>query len=117
MRDFLKSLSPASEFVIVIAGAFGLFILSGIAQALMGPRIDVSDDDLQWLLLYETAVLAALGVFLHVRGWAPAHLGLAPRWRDLPVGLALALAVHAAYFVGALVAGAVFSMSEPSASE
>ena len=33
MRDYLKSLSPAAEFTIVIVGAFGIFIFASVVQA------------------------------------------------------------------------------------
>jgi membrane protease YdiL (CAAX protease family) len=113
MRAFLRSLTPGAEFVVVVTGAFGPFILASILQALAGPQLEVSDAGLRALLAYEVLLLALLGAFLHVRGWTPSQLGLYPNPRDLFVGLILAVAVYAVYFVLALAASLIFSLREP----
>jgi membrane protease YdiL (CAAX protease family) len=116
MRDYLRSLSRAAEFVIVIGGAFGVFIITSILQAVVQPTIDISDSGLGWLLGYELVLLTLLGSFLYLRGWTPSELGLDPYRSDLLFGVALALAVDAFYLVGAIVASLVFPLQEPVAT-
>ena len=89
MQDFLRSLSPRAEFAVVIGGAFGVFVVGAVVQALVGPKLDVSDDDLRSLLAYEVALLAVLGAFLHVRGWTMSQLGLDLHPRDFVLGAVL----------------------------
>ena len=113
MRDFLRSLSPSTEFSIVVVGAFGLFIFASVLQALMQPRIDASDSGVGWLLGYELALLALLGAFLHVRGWTPRLLGLDFHARDWLVGAVLFIAVYIAYAALAAIASLIFSLKEP----
>jgi len=113
MQDFLRSLSPRAEFVVVIGGAFGVFILAAVLQALVEPRFDVSDDGLRWLLVHEVTLLAVLGAFLHVRGWTTSQLGLNLHPRDFLLGAVLAVAVYAVYFAGSLIAQLIFPLKEP----
>jgi CAAX protease family protein len=114
MREYLKSLSMVAEFVIVIVGAFGIFILASVIQAVTQPVLDASDGGLQWLLGHELIVLTLLGAFLLVRGWTPAELGLHPYRSDLLFGLGLALAAQVVYFVAAIAASLVFPLQEPT---
>jgi len=116
MQHYLRSFSPTAEFVIVVGVAFGLFILSGIAQAFAGPAVDVSDAGLKSLLIYEMVLLAVLGEFLLLRGWTPSQLGLDPRRFDPLVGVALMVAVYAVYIACATAASLVFPLREPVVS-
>jgi len=113
MRDYLRSLSTTTEFVIVIVGAFGLFISGSVYQALLQPTIDASDAGFGWLLGYELALLALLGSFLHVRGWTPGRLGLGFHARDWLVGAVLMVAVMVAYNALAVTASLLFPLKRP----
>ena len=113
MQDFLRSLSPRVEFVVVIGGAFGLFVLASVVQALVQPRLDTSDDELRSLLTYEVILLAVLGTFLHIRGWTTSLLGLDLHPRDFLLGAVLAVAVYAVEFAGSLIAQLIFPLKKP----
>src|SRR5690242_20289097 len=84
------------EFFIVIAGAFGYFILGSISWLLAPSRSGaISEHGLESLLIYESIVLAILCGFLARRGWTFRQLGLSVGLKDIGVGVALALAVFA----------------------
>jgi uncharacterized protein len=111
----VEALSVGAEFSIVIAVAFGFFILSSCLSVLLrgasapgAAGEQITEGHLQFLLFYETAVLAALGVFLKMRGWTPDRLGLRLTPVDVLLGLVLAvvtfLSVIAVYTVLSAVA-------------
>src|SRR5262252_8556050 len=117
MREFIRSLSPTAEFVVVIGGAFGLFILGSIAQALTRPTlVGVPDGQVSDLLILELVLLAVLGAFLYVRGWTPAYLGLHVRSGEVLAGVGLAVAAEVAYVVASLIAALIFPLKAPVSS-
>jgi len=117
MREFIRSLSPTAEFVVVIGGAFGLFILGSIAQALTRPTlVGVPDGQVADLLIFELVLLAVLGAFLYLRGWTPAHLGLDIHPGEFLAGLGLAVAAELAYVMASLVAALIFPLKAPVSS-
>jgi membrane protease YdiL (CAAX protease family) len=113
MREFVRSLSPTTEFVIVIGVAFGPFIQASIMQAAVRPVINIESGQVAPLLVYELVLLAALGTFLYLRGWTPARLGLHPHAYDVLAGLGLAVAVHVGYLAASTIAALVFPITEP----
>ncbi len=71
MKEFLKALSGRTEFLIVVLGAFGLFLLSNLillfdpaALAAMPP---ITNEQLLQTIYYEIVALAVLGAFLRAR--------------------------------------------------
>jgi membrane protease YdiL (CAAX protease family) len=102
MKDRIRALSGRVEFLLVIFGAFGLFLPSNVAM-LFGPRGQsapaaahalISDAYLHGLLLYEVIVLVVLGAFLTARGWTLERIGLKPTLRATLQGLALVLLIY-----------------------
>src|SRR5690242_6113540 len=105
MKDRILALSGRTEFLVVIIGAFGIFIPSNLlalfAPATVLPRAEgaITSSYLTGLICYELVILALLGAFLRARGWTLQKVGFAPSVRDTIVGVALTLgsyAVHAA---------------------
>jgi membrane protease YdiL (CAAX protease family) len=106
VRRRVEALSPGAEFAIVILGAFGLFIFtSALATLLRGTGgageagAHITEPHLEFLLVYELAVMAALAKFLAARGWTVQRLGLRLAPLDVLLGLGLAFAGY----VGVLV--------------
>jgi membrane protease YdiL (CAAX protease family) len=111
MRNLLKSLTPGAEFLVVIAAAFGVMIVTSLYVAFHPPLApQQSDVRLLALVIYEAMMLGLLGWFLRVREWTAKRIGLAPAWSDPLVGLGLAVAVYAVYF---LAWNALSLMSSP----
>lgn len=86
MRRFLQALPSRAELAIVVLGAFGYFLADEVWSALHPRDGHISETHLRWLLVYEPIVAAILLLFLHLRGWRPADLGLRPRWLDPVLG-------------------------------
>jgi len=118
MGRYVRALSPTAEFAIVIVGAFGLFIFASFEQAFSPrPWVDLSDAQIRSVLVYESVILVALSMFLHVRGWTPQRIGLEPHPRDFPAGLALAVAVHVAFLAAWLLTSSIFlQLTQPISS-
>src|SRR5262249_3860906 len=105
------------ELVIVIVAAFGIFIFGSIQGALsLRPEPSISDAHLGFVLVYESVVLVALSLFLHVRGWTPEHVGLAPHPRDFPAAFAMAIGLYVAYLLMLLLAMGFFTQLRDPAS-
>src|ERR1700733_167441 len=100
MLKFLRALSPRTEFVVVVATAFGYFILGSILVALR-PHIGPfhTNRSLLVLCIYELILMAILFPFLRIRGWTFSKIGLAPTWRDTGTGFLLFLAFYAVWVV------------------
>jgi membrane protease YdiL (CAAX protease family) len=98
MRKLLQSLTPGAEFLIVITVAFGPFIVESLFAALH-PVAEPhhSAESLDYLVVYELALLGALGAFLYFRGWSFKRLGFAPTLLDTAIGLGLGLFVILSY--------------------
>jgi membrane protease YdiL (CAAX protease family) len=101
VRQFIKALSPNTEFAIVVLVAFGYIIVFGNLFVLLAPSRDarMTNADLLFLLFYELAIMALLAPFLRARGWSLQRIGLAPGWGDTLIGIGLALVVCVAWFV------------------
>ena len=83
--------------VIVLGGAFGIFVLGALASVFShGPAPSISEEHLEFLLRYESAVLLLLGAFLYVRDWTLQRIGLSPKLADTMIGMGLAAATYAA---------------------
>ena len=99
----MRSLSLRSEFVVVIALAFGTSIYSSLvaltsASASSGSYAVFSNESLWALAVYEVMVTAALGIFLSLRGWTIRDIGLTPSIKDTVVGIPLLLGAYSAYY-------------------
>lgn len=99
MRQYLQSLSPRTEFAIVILGAFGMFfagtfltLISSHAPNRLTDSGTYSGAHLMALLVYEPAIMAVLLPFLRVRGWTLKRLGIRISAQDTLIGFALFLA-------------------------
>jgi hypothetical protein len=83
VRQYLRALSPSVEFVIVIACACGLFIFRSTREVFQpSPQGHISEAHLEFLLMYEPAVLTGFVIFLGVRGWTPQRVGLWPSAKE-----------------------------------
>src|SRR5712671_2681735 len=76
---------PATEFWIVVLGAFALPV-AGSLWFTFNPNQAVTVAELQQLIVQEAVVLVALGWFLRVRNWSVEHFGPYPSWRELVHG-------------------------------
>src|SRR5262245_2944622 len=97
MKQFVQALSGRAEFLIVVLGSLGLYLLTNL-QALLDPSLmdkapPFTTDTLISNVVYELFVLIWLGVFMKVRGWTFERLGFAISLRDTAVGLLLAILV------------------------
>lgn len=96
------------EMTIVLAAAFGLFIVSSIEWAMAPPQpIPTTAGDLRYLMLTEISIGGPLALFLWLRGWRPAQFGFArPSWRDLwhPALLLAAVFLGSWFSYGAAIA-------------
>lgn len=96
--ELIRSLSGKAEFLLVIAVAFGYFILVSTLSVFGPPgEAAISDAGLQFLCLFELTILGILGGFLAARGWDGKQLGLAASKTDLPIALALGVVAYLAY--------------------
>jgi membrane protease YdiL (CAAX protease family) len=101
MRNLLQKLPFPVEFAVVVAGAFGLTIVSSVLTlahhhtGTAGPaEIGV------WRTVgLEAITLGVLGAFLWGRGWTAKRLGLGTHWIDGLWGLALAAGSYVAIFL------------------
>jgi uncharacterized protein len=110
-RDF-----SASEFFIVILLAFGLSIAGSIADALSytaGP-IEFGDAELLSVVIYEIFFGTIILFILRSRGWQWSDFAIYYSPGATVIGIFLAAAILAAWFVLELVMGKV--PSEPTAS-
>ncbi len=98
MREYVRALSSKAEFLIVILVSFGYFILSSLLSVLdPGSFAHITEGHLRFLLIYESIVIVVLWKFLSVRGWHFQQLGLAPKLKDIGIGVALTIAVYVAH--------------------
>lgn len=105
---YIASWSKWTEFTVVILGAFGYFMISGLVglsdPAPLGP---LSAADLQWLMVYELFLLVILGLILRARGWTLAAIDLRPDLAGTVHGIGLAVLTHVAV-IAAWLALALF---------
>jgi CAAX protease family protein len=108
IRRWIAELSPRTEFVLVVAGAFGYFSLGSLLAVLFpGPTPPITQAHLTFLLIFESITLIFLGGFLHLRGWNARKVGLEVTARGCFLGLGLALTAYAAYVLIWLTVAAV----------
>jgi membrane protease YdiL (CAAX protease family) len=93
LREFIRSLSPATEFWIVVVAAFAMPIAASLASV-PDPAggLTFEAGDLRALVVQEALVLLGLGWFLSVRGWDFAGLAAYPSWREVGEGAVFAIA-------------------------
>jgi uncharacterized protein len=107
MKEYLRALSGRAEFLIVVLGAFGLFLLSNLV-VLLNPEVmadvpPIDNAQLNSLVAHELVVLFVLGAFLRMRGWTAEKLGISADLRDTVIGVGLmALAFGASKLMEAL---------------
>jgi membrane protease YdiL (CAAX protease family) len=103
MRNLVAGLSHRAEFLIIVLGAFGLFWLSQLSNALSllggestsnltgapDAQATISNAHLLSLLIYEPLVFALLWKFLSARGWVVERLGLRFTLHDIPAAVFL----------------------------
>lgn len=111
MKQFLRALSGRAEFLIVVLGSIGVYLLSNFA-VLLDPEIandaqPLTNETLVGMLIYEGFVLLWLGTFMKLRGWTRERLGFAPTMRDAAIGILLALAILALRWILDTVVGSV----------
>lgn len=81
-------------------GAFGMFVMSSLTAAFAGGSSSpLTNDALLDLVAYEAVLLAMLGIFLSLRGWRPADVGLSPTLKDTAIGGVIVLADYMVYIV------------------
>jgi membrane protease YdiL (CAAX protease family) len=93
MKEYLRALSGRAEFLIVVMGAFGLFLLSNLV-VLLNPDVvaevpPIDNAQLNSLVAHELVVLLVLGAFLRMRGWTAEKLGISADLRDTLIGVGL----------------------------
>lgn len=116
MQKWVRNLSSASEFAVVILGAFGYFVFTSFVIHLQRSSNDVTNAGLEYLILHELIVGATLAIFLLARGWSLKRIGLAPTLKDTGVGLLLVAVSGIAWgTIWTLVA--VFSQSTVQAAK
>jgi len=100
MRNLLQKLPFPVEFAVVVAGAFGLSIITCLLVVLhVQPESGQSEPELWREVALQAVTLVVLGLFLKGRGWTAARLGLDSHWADGAWGLALAAGGTIAVFV------------------
>jgi membrane protease YdiL (CAAX protease family) len=102
LRNFLRGLSSNAEFAIVVLVAFGLFLPNNLSALVSGAWAKahaphISNAHLYSLLIFETAIFLALAVFLRVRDWTLARIGMMPTLKDSLIGVGLNIASYAGY--------------------
>lgn len=94
---YITSLSARTEFAVVLALAFGWFIVVSLVIALFGNTAGylsaMTDDSMYGLLIHELVMLVVIGWFLHRRRWAFERFGFTPTVTDTLIGLALVVAL------------------------
>jgi uncharacterized protein len=89
---FIKSLPWLAEFLIVVVGAFGLFIYTSLVAAFhQSGIVRLSDAEARSLLTHELIVFSVLCTFLYVRGWTAKRIGFEPGLYASLEGLVLGL--------------------------
>ena len=120
MLEWLRSLSPRTEFVAVIALAFGWAIVSSTASVLAGPPAPAAAPEftaggLWGIVFLELMTLALLTVLLGARGWTWPQLSRPWVRSDLLIGPALLLAAYLSYAVLATLASSSgIALREPT---
>jgi membrane protease YdiL (CAAX protease family) len=101
MRNLLQKLPFPVEFAVVVAGAFGLTIVSSVLALLHHHTGSAGPAEMGvWRTVgLEAITLVVLGAFLWGRGWTAKRMGLDTHWIDGLWGLALAAGSYVAIFL------------------
>ena len=95
MREYIRGLTPATEFVVVVLVAFGYLIFGSILSVLhSGAGSHHSHASLIALVVYEAVLIAVLAAFLNLRGWTIERIGLVPGPKDTGIGILLFIAAN-----------------------
>jgi uncharacterized protein len=98
LKEWVERVSPRFEFLIVVLAAFGYFSIGSLFSLLSkSHKVLITGEHLIFLLVYESAVLLALGLFLRKRGWTLAQLGFIPSWKSTAMSVGLIPAVYITY--------------------
>jgi membrane protease YdiL (CAAX protease family) len=105
MKERIRNLSGTAELLLVLVIAFGYAVPVSLA-ALLSPQAlahrtspPITNSHLQGIALYEVVVLAILALFLSVRGWTLARLGVRPTVRDTVQGVSIFVGYYVFYYV------------------
>lgn len=97
MGNFIRAWSTRTEALIVLLGAFGYPLFStAYLMILATPSPQITEGQLEGLLVFEPIVLLMLCAFLYVRGWTAQRLGLSASLRDTFIGIGLAIGAYTA---------------------
>ena len=111
MKEFLKALSGRTEFLVVVLGAFGVFLLSNLVLLIdpvaLSAEAPITNEGLQGLIVYELVVMAILGAFLRARNWTLERFGISADLRDTVIGVGLVAIVYVITTVIELIAAGV----------
>lgn len=109
MRHYIHSLSHRAEFIIVVLVAFAApFLKSTLTLLAPGSTAPIFEGGLYRLLIWESALLIALGSFLSARGWSLERLGFRPRRWDAPIAVGLVILFYVAYYAIGLIMVQIF---------
>ncbi len=118
MRNLLRNMPLAVEFAIVVAGAFGLSIISSITMAVHPPAGPMHSEPGMWhMVALEATVLVILGGFLRLRGWTLERMGLQSHWMDGVHGLALAAGAYLTFYFALSILSALAPQLATSAAK
>jgi len=101
VKSWIRNLSPAAEFWLVIALCFGVMLFKSFDDALfhlfVGPRRHpITDFMFLSMGVYELAAMAAVYWIGRIRGWSFASFGLRVTWKGTGAGILLLIAVELA---------------------
>jgi membrane protease YdiL (CAAX protease family) len=100
LKTRITSLGPKTEFAIVTAVAFGLFILNGVRHLLFAyGRPAITAGHLDGLIIFEVLIFSGLYWFLRQRNWTAERAGAVASLSDVPVGVGLSLVAYVAFLV------------------
>jgi CAAX protease family protein len=100
VKRYIRTLSPRLEFAIVVLGAFGVFVAGSVFAAFgASAPTQISNEQLQSLIVYEPIVAVVLLTFLRIRQWNLQRFGIKSGARETLVGVGLAIAAYLAYVV------------------
>jgi uncharacterized protein len=112
----VRQLSLATEFAIVIIGAFGwLFVANLIYKLFPGTQAQVTEQRLQLLLIYEPIVLVCVFVFLRLRGWTLDRINPWPSVKETTRGVVLVVVSYAVSAMAVTLFAAISPTVEQSA--
>jgi membrane protease YdiL (CAAX protease family) len=101
LQGYVRALSPAAEFCIVVGVAFALPVAASLLIVLTSApgsgQVQFTEDDLRVLVVEEALLLLLLGWFLRVRGWSVEHFAAYPSGRELAMALGLTVVSIAAW--------------------